>query len=78
MVDDHGARIAVLETQQKYHDASLTDVTSQLEKLNGCVAEINRKLDKNMGFLAGAAFAFSAIGAIIGMGGASIIKRLSE
>jgi butyrate kinase len=78
MVDDHGARIAVLETQHKFHQATLTDVTEQLEKLNASVTQINSKLDKNMGFIAGAAFAFSAIGAVIGMTSAAIFKRLVE
>lgn len=76
-MNDHGERIAVLETDSNHHKDTLFDVVEQLEKLNEQVISINSKLDKNAGFLAGVAFVFTMLGAFIGMGGASLLKKLA-
>jgi hypothetical protein len=75
-MSDHGERIAVLETDSQHHKDTLSDVVEQLKVLNVQVVEINSKLDKNAGFLAGIAFVFTMLGAFIGVGGASLLKRL--
>ena len=67
-------RLAVIEVKQKFHEETLSDVVEQLKTLNNNVDEIKGKLDRNTGFLAGAAFVFSMFGAFIGMGGAKLLK----
>lgn len=74
--DDDHSRIAVIETKQFHYDETLADVVDQLKTLNDNVIDIKGKMDRNTGFLAGAAFVFSLIGAFIGMGGAALIKKL--
>lgn len=71
-------RLAVLEVKQQHHEETLTDVVSQLKTLNNNVNDIKSKLDKNTGFLAGAAFVFSLLGAFAGMGGAALIKKIGS
>lgn len=73
---EHGERIAILETDSKHHKDTLNDVVSQLQQLNLQVDSINSKLDKNMGFLAGAAFVFSLLGAGLGFFGSAIMKKM--
>lgn len=75
---DIEARVAVIETKQDFHGETLSDVVEQLKMLNSNVDDIKGTIDRNTGFLAGAAFVFSLLGAFIGMGGAAIIKRLGE
>jgi hypothetical protein len=70
------SRISVLETQHGYHRDTISDVVDQLKTLNTNVDEIKGKIDRNTGFLAGAAFVFSLLGAFIGMGGAAVIKKI--
>lgn len=69
-------RIAILETSHENHREDITDVVDQLKRLNDQVDTINSKLDKNAGFLAGVAFVFTMLGAFIGMGGASVLKKM--
>ena len=73
---DHGERIASLEAYSNQHGSTLGDVADQLERLNAQVSQINRKLDNHIGFLAGVAFVFTMLGAFIGMGGASLLRRM--
>jgi cytochrome c biogenesis protein CcdA len=73
---EHGERIAVLETDVRNHKDTLNDVVDKLEELNKTVTSINSKLDKNMGFLAGAAFVFSLFGAVTGFFGSYLLKKL--
>lgn len=69
-------RIAVLETQHNHHKETLSDVVSQLERLNEQVGVINSKIDKNMGFIAGVAFVFSMMGALFGLFGGAIMRKM--
>jgi cytochrome c biogenesis protein CcdA len=75
-MNDVGERLAVLETDNQYHKDTLGDVVDQLKVLNDQVTVINSKLDKNAGFLAGVAFVFTMVGAFIGTGGATLLKKL--
>lgn len=68
---EHGERIAVLETHT-------TTVLQELETLNKQVGDINSKLDKSIGFLGGAAFVFSLLGAALGMSASFLIKKLGS
>lgn len=73
---DQDSRIAVLESEHRHHKETIGDVVEQLRTINNSVVDINSKLDKNMGFLAGAAFVFSLIGAFLGMGGAALLRKI--
>jgi cytochrome c biogenesis protein CcdA len=75
-VTSNDERIAVLETEHKHHKETIGDVVSQLERLNDQVGVINSKIDKNIGFIAGVAFVFSMFGAIAGLFGGAIVKKL--
>lgn len=77
-MSDHDSRISVLESEHQHHRETISDVVDQLRTLNLNVDEIKGKIDRNTGFLAGAAFVFSLIGAFIGMGGAAILKKLGD
>lgn len=69
-MQEHGERIAVLETHT-------TTVLSELETLNKQVASINEKLNKGTGFIAGAAFVFSLMGAVFGVIASAGWKKLT-
>jgi len=73
---DHGERIATLEADNKHHKDTFNDVVDQLKTLNTQVSNINSKIDRNMGFLAGVAFVFSLLGAAFGLFGGIIVKKL--
>jgi cytochrome c biogenesis protein CcdA len=73
---DHGERLASLEADNQHHKDTLSDVVDQLKTLNTQVSSINRKIDKNMGFIAGVAFVFSLLGAVFGLFGGIIMKKL--
>jgi uncharacterized protein YoxC len=73
---EHGERIAVLETDSKHHKDTLNDVVDKLKELNSTVTSINSKLEKNAGFLAGAAFVFSMGGAVMGILASYAMKKL--
>lgn len=75
---EYDARIAVLETKQNHHEETLSDVVAQLKTVNDTLNDIRGKIDRNTGFLAGAAFVFSLFGAFIGMGGAAILRELTD
>jgi cytochrome c biogenesis protein CcdA len=73
---DHGERLAILETDNEHHKDTLSDVVDQLKTLNSQVGIINSKIDKNMGFIAGVAFVFSMLGALFGLFGGAIMKKM--
>lgn len=70
LMKEHGERIAVLETHT-------TTVLEQLETLNTQVASINSKLDKGTGFIAGAAFVFSLMGAVFGVVASKVFHKMT-
>lgn len=78
MENNASERIAVLETEQRHHKETLTDVVTQLERLNDQVGTINSKIDKNMGFIAGVAFVFTMMGSLLGIFGGAILKKLGS
>lgn len=70
------ARIAVVEERLDGHDDKFNEVVSTLKDIEADVKGISRKLDKNLSFFAGVAFAFSTIGAAIGAVGTETIKKI--
>jgi hypothetical protein len=73
---DSSERLTVLEVEHRHHKETLADVVVQLERLNDQVGTINSKIDKNMGFIAGVAFVFSMMGAILGLFGGAVMKKI--
>lgn len=69
-------RLAVLEERSETQRSQIDDLLDAIRSLTKEVTRINNKLDRNTGFLAGIAFAFSLIGACIGSVGSEMLKRM--
>lgn len=70
-------RLAILEERSEMQREQIDDLVNALHALTQEVTDINKKLERNMGFLGGMAFTFSMIGAGFGAFGSELIKRLT-
>jgi hypothetical protein len=65
MTNDETSRLAVVETKVEALHARLGRVESRIDSVGDDVREIRDGLSKQRGFLAGSAFAFTAVWSVV-------------